>query len=92
PAPAAPARPPISSQYGGPADTAAARNSADAYMAYGLTKLGLEPDTAAAAFYWASRLDPWRAEPLYARSLAILLAHIPDRAPSYVQRRRVVGK
>lgn len=89
---ATPARPPLAAQYGRDADTSAARNHPDAYMAYGLTKLGFEPDSAAAAFYWASRLDPWRAEPLYARSLAILLAHMPDRRPSYVNQRRVVGQ
>jgi tetratricopeptide (TPR) repeat protein len=32
-------------------------------------------DSAAAAFYWASRLDPTLAEPYYARSVALLLTY-----------------
>jgi tetratricopeptide (TPR) repeat protein len=32
-------------------------------------------DSAAAAYYWASRLDPTRAYPYYARSIALLLTY-----------------
>ena len=91
-APAVPARPPLATHFGGNVNLASAANAPDAYMAYGLSKLGVEPDSAAAAFYWASRLDPWRAEPLYARSLAILLAHLPPAGATFQQRRRVDGR
>ena len=37
-------------------------------------------DSAAAAFYWASRLDPTIARPYYARSVALLLTYVrPQR-------------
>ena len=59
--PARPALPPE-------ADT----NDATAYYSFGASKIYAKPDTAAAAFYWATRLDPWRADAYYARAVALL--------------------
>ena len=55
---------------------AADTNSADAYEEWGRQNIVFAPDTAAAAFYWASRLDPWRATPYYERGIALLRAHV----------------
>ncbi len=49
-------------------------NSARAYYDHGVTVLNRDPWTAAAAFYWASRLDPSWPETFYARRVAGLLA------------------
>jgi tetratricopeptide (TPR) repeat protein len=42
-------------------------NDWEAYFDYGEGQFERFPSRAAAAFYWASRLDPTRAEPLFAR-------------------------
>ena len=42
-------------------------NDWGAYFDIGVAKLERRPDAAADAFYWASRLNPSRAEPLFAR-------------------------
>jgi tetratricopeptide (TPR) repeat protein len=55
-------------------DATADTNSASAYYFYGLQELRQHPDRAADAFYWASRLEPAWAEPLYGRRTAILLS------------------
>lgn len=47
-------------------------NDPKEYVVFGETRLGAEPDSAAAAFWWAARLDPWWAEPVYARAVALL--------------------
>ncbi len=49
-------------------------NSATAYYSYGISALDKDPAGAAAAFYWASRLDPTWAAPLYGQHSALLLA------------------
>lgn len=49
------------------ADTNAAQSYYD--LAEPLVRLGVSLDTAEMALYWASRLDPSWAEPIYARSL-----------------------
>ena len=54
-------------------DPTADTNSASAYYFYGLQELRQHPDRAADAFYWANRLEPAWAEPLYGRRTAILL-------------------
>lgn len=61
-APSRPALPPG-------ADTA----DAAAYLEVGASTLTDNPSKAADAFYWASRLEPEWAEPLYGRRLALLL-------------------
>src|SRR5580765_4192997 len=50
-------------------------NSADAYEQWGRSMVAYAPDSAAAAFYWASRLDPWRPAPYYERGIALLMTH-----------------
>ena len=64
----APRRPKLSAD----ADT----NSAAAYHFFGTSILEKDPAKAADAFYWASRLDPSWADPLYARRIAL---HMKDR-------------
>jgi tetratricopeptide (TPR) repeat protein len=78
-----PARPSLSQG----ADT----NSATAYYQFGLERVqASRPGTAADAFYWASRLAPDWADPLYARWVALILADpyrlvaLMDGVPSVV--------
>lgn len=59
----APPRPALPAQ----ADT----NDANAYEHIGVASLKYRPDTAAAAFYWVTQLDPWRADAYYARAVAL---------------------
>jgi tetratricopeptide (TPR) repeat protein len=59
-----PARPPLNG-----ADT----NQAAAYYQYGLSMLAQDPFKAADAFYWAARIDPSWAQPLYAGRIAYLM-------------------
>jgi Tfp pilus assembly protein PilF len=61
---ASPARPALDPQ----ADT----NDANAYHVHGISTMWSHADTAAAAFYWATRLDPWRADAYYARAVALM--------------------
>ncbi len=49
-------------------------NDAHAYYDFGVAVLRREPWTAAAAFYWASRLDPGWPEAFYAQRVAGLMA------------------
>ncbi len=51
-------------------------DAADAHAVYqaGVDILSRNPAAAADAFYWAARLDPTWADPLYARRLALLMA------------------
>jgi Tfp pilus assembly protein PilF len=55
-------------------NAAADTNDWQVYHQAGLASLRTRPDRAAEAFYWASRLDPSRAEPLYARWAALWMA------------------
>jgi Tfp pilus assembly protein PilF len=48
-------------------------NSALAYYQFGISSLPRNPDGAADAFYWATRLAPQWADPYYARRIALLL-------------------
>lgn len=59
-----PKRPPLNG-----ADT----NQAAAYYSYGLSMLQQDPHKAADAFYWAARIDPNWAKPLYAGRIAFLV-------------------
>jgi Tfp pilus assembly protein PilF len=47
-------------------------NDASTYFLHGSLTISHAPDTAAAAFFWATQLDPWRANAYYARSVALL--------------------
>jgi tetratricopeptide (TPR) repeat protein len=48
-------------------------NSASDYFDYGMANLSKYPQRAAAAFYWASQIDPTWAQPLYARRVALIM-------------------
>lgn len=56
-------------------------NHAPTYYRHGLRVLEQRPEEAAAAFYWAARLDPGWAQPLYARRIALLMTN-----PSFLVR------
>ena len=58
----------------------------EAYFDYGVSKLRSEPRIAERAFYWASRLDPSRAEPLYGRWVAYWM-RVPGWFEEYVAER-----
>src|SRR6185369_14516804 len=64
---AAPRRPALPAQ----SDT----NDASAYYRLGMSRLSANPREAADAFWWASRLDPHWADPLYARRAALLMSN-----------------
>lgn len=49
-------------------------NDANAYYVYGVSQFEREPQQAAAAFYWAARLNPGWGDPLYARRAALIVA------------------
>jgi len=63
-------------------------NSAGAYYAFGVKNLGLDPVKAAAAFYWASRLDPGWAAPLTGRQASLLLLQPAYKLTVYLTDRR----
>jgi tetratricopeptide (TPR) repeat protein len=63
-------------------------NSATAYYAYGLSALEMEPEAAASAFYWASRLDPTWAAPVYGQYAALLVTQPPRMLTGYITRER----
>lgn len=46
-----------------------------AYFKYGMEQLETAPFRAADAFYWAARVDPTWADPLFARRVALLLTN-----------------
>lgn len=48
-------------------------NNAQVYYDFGLEKLERDPELAADAFYWASRINPAMADAYYARRCALLL-------------------
>lgn len=62
-------------------------NSAGVYFNHGVSRLTTRPDEAAAAFYWAARLRPGWADPLYGRRVALLMTD-PDRLVRYMRDER----
>jgi len=70
---------PLSAQRLGPAEkrphlaAGADTNDAMAYYSYGVAHFEREPQDAAAAFYWAARLNPAWGDPLYARRAALIV-------------------
>jgi Tfp pilus assembly protein PilF len=52
-------------------------NDWEAYYDFGLHHLQRFPNRSYAAFYWASRLAPWSADPLYAQWVAFHLRDVP---------------
>jgi tetratricopeptide (TPR) repeat protein len=59
-------------------------NSAGVYFNHGVSRLTTRPVEAAAAFYWAARLRPGWAEPLYGRRVALLMSD-PERLVRYMR-------
>ena len=66
--------------------SAADTNDWEAYFDYGVARLRNDPRGAERAFYWASRLEPSRAEPLYARWVAYWM-RFPGWFEEYVDER-----
>lgn len=62
-------------------------NSANTYYIHGVNRIVERPSEAAAAFYWAARLRPGWADPLYGRRVALLMTE-PDRLVRYMQDNR----
>ena len=62
--------------------TGADTNNAHVYYEYALANLQREPEKAADALYWSTRLEPTWADAFYARRVALLLAD-PRRLRSY---------
>ncbi|HEY1307516.1 MAG TPA: hypothetical protein VGF24_28380 [Vicinamibacterales bacterium] len=58
-------------------DAQADTNDAAAYYYFGTAHLRNEPQKAADALYWATRLDPAWADAFYARRIALLLSDLP---------------
>ncbi len=56
-----------------PKGAVADTNDAQAYFDYGVQLFEVDPKAAAAAFYWAARLNPGSADALYARRAALLM-------------------
>jgi len=67
-------------------DRSADRNDWTAYFDFGAAAIRARPYRADSAFYWASRLDPSRAEPLFGRWVAFWLQDI-GRFEAYLQER-----
>lgn len=61
-------------------------NSAQDYYGYGVSILERDPALAAAAFYWAGRLDPTWASPLYGEYTALMLARPSNELDAYLTR------
>lgn len=59
-------------------------NNANTYYLHGVNRISDRPAEAAAAFYWAARLQPGWAEPLYGRRAALLMTDA-DRLVRYVE-------
>lgn len=66
-------------------------NAAATYYYWGLGQLRRNPRSAQDAFYWASRLDPAWADPLYAQHIAYHLSDL-DRFWKYLTRTKYVLK
>jgi tetratricopeptide (TPR) repeat protein len=62
-------------------------NSANTYYLHGVNRIADRPAEAAAAFYWAARLQPGWADPLYGRRVALMMTD-PDRLVRYMEGNR----
>lgn len=67
-------------------------NSGASYYRYGLSQLRSNPTRAAAAFYWATRLEPDMAEPWYGRWAALLLSEDPRVLGDYLAGKPYIAK
>ncbi len=61
-------------------------NNARDYFRFGVAQVAQRPQEAAAAFYWAARLDPTWADPVYGRYVALLVGHPLRVLDGYVLR------
>jgi tetratricopeptide (TPR) repeat protein len=81
---------PLSAQHAAPRrpklDLGTDTNAAGAYYAYGLRTIQQNPERAADAFYWATRLDPAFADAWYGRWAASLLAQPAPVLGGYLSR------
>jgi len=66
--------------------SAADTNDWEAYFDYGVSRLRSDPRGAERAFYWASRLEPSRSEPLYGRWVAYWM-RFPGWFEEYIRER-----
>src|SRR6266480_1561098 len=66
--------------------SAADTNDWTAYFDYGVAQLRSDPRGAERAFYWAARLEPGRAEPLYGRWVAYWM-RFPGWFEEYIRER-----
>jgi tetratricopeptide (TPR) repeat protein len=68
-------------------------NDPSAYYQRGVATIAFRPDTAAAAFYWTTQLDPWRADAHYGRAVALMrtLWKRRPRTTVWVPTRRLRG-
>jgi tetratricopeptide (TPR) repeat protein len=66
-------------------------NSAGAYYLYGVQQLERDARMAAAAFYWAERINPGWPDALYGRHVALLMSD-PQRMANYENRRGGVDR
>jgi tetratricopeptide (TPR) repeat protein len=64
-------------------------NDAQAYYDLGLAVVDRDPGQAAAAFYWAARINPSWGDPLYARRVALLMNDRSMLNRSFESRRRL---
>jgi tetratricopeptide (TPR) repeat protein len=62
-------------------------NSAASYFYYASAMLDKAPERAEAGFYWAARLDPYWADPLYGEFIATLLGQNSYIISGYLARR-----
>jgi len=65
-------------------------NDAAAYFQFALARLRTEPQKAADALYWASRLDPTSADAYYDRRIALLLVDRPRLQLYWTRDRRTI--
>ena len=63
-------------------------NDASAYLALGQRSIDESPETAAAAFYWAGRLDPSSPDALYGRRMALVMKKVSLLKMNYEGGRR----
>ncbi|HEX8905725.1 MAG TPA: tetratricopeptide repeat protein, partial [Longimicrobiaceae bacterium] len=65
-------------------------NSANVYYLMGVQRLEREPRVAAAAFYWAERLNPGWAQALYGRRVALMMSD-QRRLVDYMEGKRALA-
>jgi tetratricopeptide (TPR) repeat protein len=64
----------------------------ESYFDYGVKMIKRAPDKADAAFYWATRMDPTRAEPIYGRWVAFWQRNISEFEDYLLENKRVLAE